>query len=126
MEGNIYKLAAQYKIRFVTKKGNLCVEDLFVMSLKDLDEIYRTLKAEEKDQDVESLMDTPNTANPVLEIKIEIVKDIYKTRKEEEEAIRNAIEISKKKQRICDILASKKDAELQNKSIEELEAMLKE
>ena len=126
MEGNIYKLAAQYKIRFATKKGNLCVEDLFVMSLKDLDEIYRTLKAEEKDQDVESLMDTPNTANPVLEIKIEIVKDVYKTRKEEEEAIRNAIEISKKKQRICDILASKKDAELQNKSIEELEAMLKE
>lgn len=126
MEGNIYKLAAQYKIRFATKKGSLCVEDLFVMSLKDLDEIYRTLKAEEKDLDVESLMDTPNTSNPVLEVKIEIVKDIYKTRKEEEEAIRNAIEISKKKQRICDILASKKDVELQNKSIEELEAMLKE
>ena len=109
MEGNIYKLAAQHKIRFVTKKGNLCVEDLFVMSLKDLDEIYRSLKTEEKDLDVESLMDTPDTTNPVLEIKIEI-----------------AIEISKKKQRICDILASKKDAELQNKSIEELEAMLKE
>ena len=126
MEGNIYKLAAHHKIRFVTKKGNLCVEDLFVMSLKDLDEIYRSLKTEEKDLDVESLMDTPDTTNPVLEIKIEIVKDIYKTRKEEEEAIRNAIEISKKKQRICDILASKKDAELQNKSIEELEAMLKE
>jgi hypothetical protein len=124
MENNIYKYAAENRIRFQFTKGSLCVEDLFILSMTDLDKIYKTLKVEERNMAEESLMDEVNKDSTVLGIKIEIVKDVYATKKAEKERRLEADERRKQQQRIADIIDMKKDAALQNKSIEELEAML--
>lgn len=124
MEKNIYKYAAENRIRFQSTKGSLCVEDLFMLSMTDLDNIYKALKVEERNMAEESLMDEVNKDSTVLGIKIEIVKDIYATKKAEKESRLEAEKRRKQQQKIADIIDMKKDAALQNKSIEELEAML--
>lgn len=124
MEKNIYKYAAENRIRFQSTKGSLCVEDLFMLSMTDLDKIYKALKVEERNMAEESLMDEVNKDSTVLGIKIEIVKDVYATKKAEKERRLEAEERRKQQQRIADIIDMKKDAALQDKSIEELEAML--
>ncbi|MBO7210501.1 MAG: hypothetical protein J6V44_05805 [Methanobrevibacter sp.] len=124
MEKNIYKYAAENRIRFQSTKGSLCVEDLFVLSMTDLDKIYKALKVEERNMAEESLMDEVNKDSTVLGIKIEIVKDVYATKKTEKERRLEAEERRKQQQRIADNIDMKKDAALQDKSIEELEAML--
>ena len=59
-------------------------------------------------------------------MKIEIVKYVVKVKLEEEESRRKAREQREKKQKIMEILSVKQDADLQNKSIEELNNMLNE
>lgn len=92
--------------------------------MTDLDKIYKALKVEERNMAEESLMDEVNKDSTVLGIKIEIVKDVYTTKKAEKERRLEAEERRKQQQRIADIIDMKKDAALQDKSIEELEAML--
>ena len=92
--------------------------------MTDLDKIYKALKVEERNMAEESLMDEVNKDSTVLGIKIEIVKDVYATKKTEKERRLEAEERRKQQQRIADIIDMKKDAALQDKSIEELEAML--
>ena len=60
----------------------------------------------------------------MLETKIEIVKYIVSVKLAEKEQRERAFLNKERNQKIMDIIAAKKDAELQNMSIEELEKML--
>lgn len=123
MELNIYKYAAKNRLRF-SYKGTLTAEDLFQLSLQDLDTIYKSLKNEEKASAGESLLETTQE-NTDLAVKIALVKDIFTEKKNEIEARVAAVEDKKKKQRIAEIIAEKKDAALRDMSVEELEKLLK-
>jgi hypothetical protein len=59
-----------------------------------------------------------------LEIQIEIVTHIVKTKLDEIETAKQSKEIKEKKQKIMEIMAAKKDEALQNMSVDELQAML--
>lgn len=127
---NLYKYAAQNKLRFPTRKGNLSVEDLFMLSPEDLDSLYKALTAERKNTSEESLLNAANPANEALDVRIELVRDVFNTKKAEQAkrvADRaNAAKTREKIQNLKNALAAKENEALANKSADELRAMLDE
>ena len=73
---NIFEYAVRNKLRF-SYKGLLTVEDLWDLTLKDLDAIYKQLKGQMKVNEEESLMTSKSKADTALEMQIEIVKYIF-------------------------------------------------
>ena len=79
--------------------------------------------AELKAQQGESLLSTKNSNESVLELKINIIKHIVKVKQEEKEAANNIAINNAQRQKISEIIASKKDEALRNMSLEDLEKM---
>ena len=124
MEENIYREALSKNFRF-NYKGSISIEDLFFLNEKSLNEIYKNLLKEKKNDAEDSLFETKNEADKELETKIEILKDIAAYKKEQKEKVQNEIETQKFNKEIDRIIAEKKLENLKNSSIEELEAMKK-
>lgn len=120
--GMIYEAAIRNKYRF-PYKGMITIEDLWDLNFAALDNIYKALSAEKK-QDSEDSLITPAVANTEIENKIAIVKYVYEVKKAEADARKLASENRKKKERIMEIIANRQDAALQNMSDDELKAML--
>ena len=122
---NIFEVATRTKMRFPFK-GQISVEDLWDLSVRDLDSVFKTLNAQVKKSQEESLLATKSKEEEVLTTRINIVKYIVEVKLSEAEAIRHNKEIKEKKQKIMEVLSEKQDADLHNKSIDELKAMLNE
>lgn len=124
----MFKQAIFSKWRISTKKGVLSAEQVTELSLKDLSEIIRNLKSElDKDlntDDLSFLGEEVQKESP-LKFSFDLVKEIYLTKKQAAENIKNAAETRKHNERILNLIASKEEANLQNKSIDELKSMLK-
>ena len=119
----MFEIATRTKMRFPFK-GLVSVEDLWDLSVKDLDSIFKTLNVQVKKSQEESLLATKTKEDETLAIQIEIVKHIVKTKLDEAETAKQSKELKEKKQKIMEIMAEKKDEALRNASVEELQAML--
>lgn len=125
MNMNIYRFAVQEKLRFPFK-GQISVEELFDLSIEDLDKIYKSLKKKQKDASEESLLETVTREDKETAIKIEIVKDIFTEKKSLIEARKALAEKRLQNKKIQEIINRKENAALEEKSIEELKQMLEE
>src|SRR6185437_1959996 len=123
MTNNLFEVATRNKFRFPIR-GLISVEDLWVLSLTNLDSIFKTLNSELKQIKEESLLNTKSNADKELDMKIEIVKYIVAVKIEEENSKLQAKEKKEQKQKIMEILAVKQDENLQNMTPEELKDML--
>lgn len=121
----LFENAIRGKYRF-NYKGVVSVEDLWDLTLKDLDGIFKGLNSKLKETQEESLLGSKTKEDTEISNKIEIIKYIVKAKQEEEAKRLSDKDSKEKKQKILEILANKKDSELQGKSIEELEKMLAE
>ena len=119
----MFEFALKNKVRFPFK-GLVSVEDLFDLSVRDLDGIFKTLNTQVKKSQEESLLTTKTKEDETLAIQIEIVKHIVKTKLDEAETAKQSKELKEKKQKIMEIIAAKQDESLKNASVEELQAML--
>lgn len=122
---NIYKYAAKNGLRYFYR-GVIEVEDLFDLNVEELDSIYKNLKREQRDTVEESLIDSKSAADKDLEIKIAIVADIVKDKLEAAEKAKKAVERRERRQKILNIIDTKQNEALQNKSIDELTQLLAE
>lgn len=123
-ESNIWKYAAKNKLVFATNKGTLNASDLFDLKIEDLDKIYANLKKQEDNQNTYTLLDTKKKENADLEIKIQLVKEVFDDKIAAKEAAEKAAQTREQNRKIKDIIERKKDQELEGKSIEELEKMI--
>lgn len=121
---NLFIMATQQKFRF-PYKGQITVEDLWDLNVRELDTVYKALNAQARQNNEESLLAAKSKEDSILEAKIEIVKFIVAAKLNEAEVQRIKAEQKEKKRRIAEILADKQDEELRGKSTEELTAMLK-
>lgn len=125
----MFEQASKLKIRFQGKTGVLLtVEDLWSIPLSsntktNLDDIYKVLRKEQNQQQEESLVDS-SSSNPVLQLKIDIVKYIAKIRMEEAQAKREKATKAAQRQKIESLIEEKQDEELRSKSVEELKSLL--
>ena len=122
---NIFEYAVRNKVRFPFK-GMISVEDLWDLSLTNLDSIYKTLNKQVKQSEEESLLDTKTSVDTELEVQIAIVKHIVTVKLAEQKAREAAAAKKEQKQKIMSIIAAKQDAALQNASIDDLNKMLDE
>lgn len=122
---NIFEYAVRNKVRFPFK-GMISVEDLWDLSLTNLDSIYKTLNKEVKQSEEESLLTTKTSVDTELEVQIAIIKHIVSVKLEEQEAREKAAAKKAQKQKIMSIIATKEDEALQNTSVEDLKKMLEE
>lgn len=119
----LFETASKMKVRF-NYRGVITTEDLWDLDVRALDYIYKQLMVAKKESETESLLEEKKT-NPILEVQIEIVKHIFNVKVEERKAAELQAENAAKKQKILSILARKQDAELESKSAEELEELIK-
>ena len=118
---NLFEFATRNKLRF-PYKGNISIEDLWDLSVKELDNVFKTLNSEAKQINEESLLATKSKADEILETKIAIVKYIFSVKKEEMAAKLLEKENKEKRQKLLQIKAQKEDEALMNMSLEELDA----
>lgn len=122
---NIFEYAVRNKVRFPFK-GMISVEDLWDLSLTNLDSIYKILNKQVKQSEEESLLTTKSSVDTELEVQIEIIKHIVSVKLKEQEAREKAAAKNAQKQKIMSIIATKEDEALQNSSVEDLRKMLDE
>ena len=122
---NIFEFASRNKVRFPFK-GMISVEDLWDLSLTNLDSIYKTLNKQVKQSEEESLLSTKVSVDTELEVQIAIVKHIVSVKLAEKEAAEKVSAKKAQKQKIMSIIATKQDEALQNSSIDDLKKMLDE
>ena len=104
---NLFEIATRERYRF-PYHGLIGVEDLWGLPKTELNNIYKYLMGKRRENETDSLMDEMTSrANEALDNEIEIVKYIFQYKEEQENAK----------------IREKEKAE---KSIEDLEAMLKE
>lgn len=120
---NLFEMATRKKFRFPFK-GMISIEDLWDLSVKNLDTVFKALNAEAKQANEESLLAVKSDEDTILDAKIAIVKHIVSVKQAEEAEKKNAAIKREQKRRIQELIANKQDEALQGKSIEELQAML--
>lgn len=121
----MFEFAVRNKLRFPFK-GSISVEDLWDLSAKNLDTVFKTLNSQIKQASEESLLSAKTKEDEILDIQVAIVKYIFNVKTEEASARLLEQERKEQKQKIMAIIANKQDEALQNKSIEELQSMLDE
>jgi hypothetical protein len=124
-ENNVFEVAVRSKFRFPFR-GSISTEDLWDLTVEDLDSIFKSLNSQLKQVTEESLLDTRTKQDAEILAKVEIVKYVVSVKLEEKANRLKAKEQREKRQKIMEIMSSKQDTELQGKSLAELEKMLEE
>ena len=124
---NLFLQATREKFRFESSKGDLSVEQLWDLPLTsrtgfDLDTVAKAVNANLKSSNEESFVNASN--NPAvsrLQAQLEVVKAIIEVKLAQAEATKKRAEKVAERQRLMEVLHSKKDQELQGLSVEEIE-----
>lgn len=125
MSKNMFEVATRTKMRFPFK-GMISVEDLWDLSVQNLDKVFKILNSQRKEAQEESLLNVKSSEDEVLDTQIAIVKYIVGVKLEEQAARVKAAENKEKKQKIMALMAKKDDEEMENMSREELQKLLDE
>lgn len=125
MGKNMFEIATRTKMRFPFK-GMISVEDLWDLSVQNLDRVFKTLNSQRKEAQQESLLHEKSSADKVLDTQIEIVKYIVNVKLEEQAERIEANKNKEKRQKIMALMAKKDDEALESMSREELQKMLDE
>lgn len=121
---NNFEKATRLRIRFETSRGNLNVEDLWRLPLAELDKLAIALNKQLKESSEESFIKAKSKDNKLLELRFDIVKHIIETLLSEDEEKKKAADKRAKREQLLELIAKKKNQELEGKSLEELEAEL--
>lgn len=107
-------------------RGMINVIDLWDLSLTNLDSVFKTLNAEAKKSEEESLLNTKSKEDEEISNKIEIVKYIVGVKLDEKKKREDAKKNAEMRQRLLEIKAKRQDAALENMSDEDLDKALAE
>ena len=127
----IFKKASKQKLRFSTNRGVLSVEQLWDLSKDEIRQLVIKAREAAKKSSGEvndselSFLDAPaKTKATDDELRFEILKDIYLTKKSAEEMAQKKAEVKASNKKLLELIARKQDEALEKKSIKELEKML--
>ena len=123
---SMFEKAARQKIRIPCEKGWLYVEDLFDLSLKELDKIYKILNTQLKTAKEDSLLDVKDTSTSKLELQVDLVKYVFGVKKSEEAVIATRIANKQKKEFLMTVLEEQQKDEIKKMSSDDIKKMLEE
>lgn len=120
----MYKEALQKKLRFKTNKGMITTEDLFDLSLQNLNTLAIMLDKKISEAPKKSFIEELPAEENDDELRFSIVKDVINIKLKARKDNIDKAQIDARNKRILEILAKRNDEELEKKSTEELRAML--
>lgn len=120
-----FKKACQQKLRFSTTKGLLSTEQLFDLSLSELDKLAVLLEDSYEESKGKSFLTKRTVKDAAIKLQFDVVLDVLQTKVVEQEAETERRETKEHNQKILALMVEKKDEELKGKSFKQLEAMLK-
>lgn len=123
----MFKQASQLKLRFQTSRGILSTEQLWDLSQTDLSNAIKSVKKilKKSDDDELSFLEDTKIVDVENQLRFDILKEVYLTKKKESEELRNAAETKAHNQKILALIAEKQEGKLRDMSVEELEKLLK-
>lgn len=105
-------------------RGMINIIDLWELSVQSLDLVFKSLNADYKKSEKESLLSAQTKESEELSEKIEIVKYIVNEKLAEKKAKEDAKKNREMKQRLLEIKAKRQDAALEGLSDAELDKMI--
>lgn len=120
----MFELASKKKIRFASSRGNITVEDLWDLSLEQLDTIAMALNKRVKESAEESFITKSPKADKTLMLSLEIVKSVIETKMEQADKRRKAQENKAKIDKYLELISQKQDEALTKKSLATLQKEL--
>ncbi|HNI02884.1 MAG TPA: hypothetical protein PLO94_11060 [Chitinophagales bacterium] len=121
-----YKEVIRKKVRFATEKGELSVEQLWDLTIPQLDKLAVSLDEKYKNSNTKSFVEKKTTKDKDLKLQLDVVLDILETKVDEAELVKQRAERKERNQKIYKLIEEKKDKALEGKSIKELTAMLED
>lgn len=123
---NIFEKASRLRLRF-NMEGNISVEQLWTAPMTRLVEYEQALTevVESYGKSTRRTKKVRSTEQEANELRLEIITYILDVREAEQEAASVIAETKEHNQKILELIKNKKDAALTEKTVEELEAMLK-
>jgi len=127
---NIFEQATRKNFKFQSSVGELNVINLWDLPLTstrgaNLNDVAKEINSQLKAEHEESfVIISKNAKKAELESKLEVVKYIISVKLKENADRVEAAEKAKRREQLIDLLAKKKDQELESKSIAEIEAEL--
>lgn len=123
----MFDKATRLKLRYPTNKGMITTEDLWDMTLQDLNNTAKTLNKEIKSVEEEDFLEVETTEHDLkIKLSFDIVLHVLNVKKEERKRRQEAATRKAEKEKLLTILAKKQDANLENMSEEELKKKLEE
>ena len=124
MEVNIFETATRNKLRFMTQKGSVSIEDLWDLSLESLDTVAKTYNKLVTESAEESYIKKQPATSKVFQTQFDVVLRIIEVKLAEKDARQKATFKANERAKLLDLLEQKKTQELQGKSVEEIEMAL--
>lgn len=123
----MYKQASKLGLRFQTNRGVLSVEQLWHLNQTDLSNAIKAVKKvlKKSDDDELSFLEDTKVVDVENQLRFDILKDVYLTKKKDAEELRNVAETKTHNQKILALIAEKQEGKLRDMSVEELEKLLK-
>ncbi len=124
----MYKQASQLKLRVQTRVGGLSVEQLWDLNQSDLSNAIKAVKKvlKKTDDDELSFLEDTKVVDVENQLRFDILKDIYLTKKKEADELRTAAEVKEHNQKIYARMAANNEKQLDNLSNEELQKLIKQ
>lgn len=122
----MFEQALRKKYRYESDRGFLTTEQLWDLPLEELDSIAQKLSRECEEKGSKSFIKKGTALSADLAHKLEVVVHIINVKMREIEEAEGAEIRRQKIRRIEEIIQSKKDEELQSKSLDELIEMVEE
>lgn len=120
-----FKLITRVKGRFQSRRGELSTEQLWDIDVEELNDIAVSLDEQYDKSGKKSFIEEVSEKDMLVKLKLDVVLEVLKVKLEERKAAKEAAANLKHNKKIISYISDKKDEALKNKSVEELEAMLK-
>ncbi len=121
MSEELVQKAVRKKLRFATNKGEVSVEDLYDLTLAELNEAAKHYNRQVKLVEEEDFLKETNVANIDTLLRFNIVLHVLNTKKQEQADRIKAAENKETKQKLMDALVRKEDEELDGMTKKQLE-----
>lgn len=122
----MFEEASRMKLRLSTDKGHLSVEDLWDLTLQQLNAIAKSLNKSLKVSAEEDFLEETSNEDANTKLCFDIVRYIMEKMKVEEKDRKEAGTKKAKREKLLGILVKKQDDSLENLSEDELKKMLEE
>ncbi|MCK5789006.1 MAG: hypothetical protein KAH32_08400 [Chlamydiia bacterium] len=122
---DFFMSASRMNLKITAAKGNLTVNQLWGLSLNELDTLAIKLEGEYKVSGTKSFLRKVAKEDEVAKLKFDIVFSILEIKYKESEAAKDATAVKTHNQKIMALIAEKQDEDLKGKSVADLTSMLK-